>query len=123
MGFVPTVNLKWYEPASNYLFDGTYAAGNPWTINLDSWAKLTPETQQIFMDAAKDAEAFSLQLDKDDTAASVQMLKDAGVAVGDLSVEDQSTGMSCCSCGAADCMTRAEVGHHRQHDHGAHQSR
>ena len=28
MGFVPTVNLKWYEAAKYYMFDGTYAAGN-----------------------------------------------------------------------------------------------
>lgn len=109
MGFVPTVNLKWYEPAPNYLFDGTYAAGNPWTINLNSWAKLTPETQQIFMDAAKDAEAFSLQLDKDDTAASVEMLKGAGVVVGDLSPEDQKYWYELLfDAGAKDCMDRAE---------------
>lgn len=109
MGFVPTVNLKWYEPAPHYLFDGTYAAGNPWTINLKSWAKLTPETQQIFMDAAKDAEAFSLQLDAEDTAASITMLKDNGVSVGDLSAEDRAYWYQLLfDAGAADCMARAE---------------
>jgi TRAP-type C4-dicarboxylate transport system substrate-binding protein len=90
MGFVPTVNLKWYEVAKYYMWDGTYAAGNAFSVNLDKWAKLTPETQAIFYEAAKDSEAFSLELDAQDTAANLKVLADAGVTVGTLSPEDQA---------------------------------
>ena len=109
MGFVPTVNMKWYEPAKFYMFDGTYAAGNPWSVNLKSWAKLSAEQQQIFMDAAKDAETFSLEIDKTDTAAAVEMLKAAGVTVGDLTAEDKAQWYQLLfNASAADCMARAE---------------
>jgi TRAP-type transport system periplasmic protein len=109
MGFAPTVSLKWYEPAPYYKFDGTYAASNPWTVNLDSWAKLTPETQQIFMDAAKETEAFSLALDKTDTEAGVKTITDAGGTVGTLTADDQvKWWTNLFDASAADCMARAE---------------
>jgi len=108
MGFVPTVNLKWYEPAKYYMFDGTYAAGNPWTINLASWAKLSPEIQQVFMDAAKDAEAYSLELDKTETEAAIAMLKENGVTVGELSAEDKAAWYQLLfEASAKDCLDRA----------------
>ncbi len=108
MGFVPTVNLRWYEPAKYYMFDGTYAAGNPWTINLASWAKLTPEVQQIFLDAAKDAEAYSLELDKTETEAAIAMLKENGVTVGELSAEDKANWYQLLfEASAKDCLDRA----------------
>ena len=119
MGFVPTVNLKWYEMAKYYMWDGTYAAGNAFTVNLDTWAKLTPETQQIFKDAAKDSETFSLDLDKTDTEANLKILADAGVTVGTLTAR----GPGClveeplrCQRGRLHDPCR-EAGHHRQHDH------
>jgi TRAP-type C4-dicarboxylate transport system substrate-binding protein len=109
MGFVPTVNLKWYEVAKYYMWDGTYAAGNAFSVNLDKWAKLTPETQAIFYEAAKDSEAFSLELDAQDTAANLKVLADAGVTVGTLSPEDQAAWwLNLFNASAADCMTRAE---------------
>ncbi len=109
MGFVPTVNLKWYEVAKNYMWDGTYAAGNAFSVNLDTWAKLTPDTQAIFYEAAKDSEAFSLELDKNDTEANLKILADAGVTVGTLSPEDQALWWkNLFEASSADCMTRAE---------------
>jgi TRAP-type transport system periplasmic protein len=109
MGFVPTVNLKWYEIAKYYMWDGTYAAGNAFSVNLDTWAKLAPATQQIFKDAAKESEAFSLELDKNDTEANLKILADAGVTVGTLTTEDQALWWkNLFDASAADCMTRAE---------------
>ena len=89
MGLAPTVQMKWYEVAPYYMFDGTYAAGNPWTVNLDIWNKLTPETQAIFMEAAAEAEAWSVQLVQEEEAAALGTIKAAGVTVGDLTAEDQ----------------------------------
>lgn len=89
MGFSPTVQLKWYEVAKYYMFDGTYAAGNPWTVNLKSWAKLSPELQQVFLDAAKEMEAWSTELTLSEEQKALETLKAAGVTVGTLSAEDQ----------------------------------
>ena len=109
MAFVPTVMLKWYEVAPYYMFDGTYVAGNPWTVNLDSWAKLTPETQQIFMDAAKDTETYSLTMDAEETKTLTDQIVAEGVTVGNLTAEDQAYWYDLLfNAGAADCMTRAE---------------
>ena len=108
MGFVPSVNLKWYEVAKYYMLDGTYAAGNPWTVNLKSWAKLTPENQQIFMDAAKDAETFSLDMDKTDTEAMTKTITDAGVTLGTLSADDVKAWYQLLfAASAKDCTDRA----------------
>jgi TRAP-type C4-dicarboxylate transport system substrate-binding protein len=110
MSFVPTINLKWYESAKYYKFDGTCAASNVFSVNLDTWAKLIPETQQIFKDAAKETEAFSLGLDSADTEASITMLTEAGVEVGWLSDEDIAKWWNLLfTASADDCMTRAET--------------
>jgi TRAP-type C4-dicarboxylate transport system substrate-binding protein len=90
MGFAPTVQMKWYEAAPHYMYDGTFAAGNPWTVNLDSWAKLTPETQQIFMDVAKEMEVWSTELTLTSEADAVEALEAAGGTIGTLSAEDQA---------------------------------
>ncbi len=90
MGFSPTVQLKWYEVAPYYMYDGTFAAGNPWTVNLNSWAKLTPETQQIFFDVAKEMEAWSVDVTLQAEAEAVKTLEAAGGTIGSLSAEDQA---------------------------------
>ena len=90
MGFSPTVQMKWYEVAPYYMYDGTYAAGNPWTVNLDSWAKLTPETQQIFMDVAEEMEAWSVDLVEQAEADAIVTMEDEGASIGTLSAQDQA---------------------------------
>ena len=110
MSFGQTVDLRWYEIAKFYMWDGAYTVGNALSVNLDTWNnKLTPETQQIFKDAAKDAEAFSLKLDAADTAANLQVMADAGVTVGSLTSEDQAAWYQLLfDASAADCMARAQ---------------
>ncbi|MBN1629247.1 MAG: TRAP transporter substrate-binding protein DctP, partial [Thermoleophilia bacterium] len=88
MDLASTVDLKWYDICKYYMFDGTYAAGNVFAVNLDTWEKLTEETQAIMYEAAAEAETFSLELDATNTAASIKLLTDAGVTVGTLSEED-----------------------------------
>ncbi|NLO28526.1 MAG: TRAP transporter substrate-binding protein DctP [Actinobacteria bacterium] len=90
MGFSPTVQMKWYEVAPHYMYDGTFAAGNPWTVNLNSWAKLTPETQQIFLDVAKEMEAWSTALTLQAEGDAVKALEEAGATIGILSAEDRA---------------------------------
>jgi TRAP-type C4-dicarboxylate transport system substrate-binding protein len=102
MAFAPSVQMSWYEVAPYYMFDGTYAAGNPWTVNLDSWAKLTPETQQIFMDAAAESETWSIQLVLEEEAAALETIIAAGTSEGDLTAEDQKMWWDALFAAAAD---------------------
>jgi TRAP-type C4-dicarboxylate transport system substrate-binding protein len=103
------VNLKWYEICKYYMFDGTYAAGNAFTVDLDTWAKLAPETQAIMYEAAAETEGFSLELDAADTEASIKTLTDAGVTVGTLSKEDIDQWWALLfEVSASDCMGRAK---------------
>ena len=97
MGFVPTVNLKWYEIAKYYMWDGTYAAGNAFTREPRHLGQADPRDAAIFKDAAKDSEAFSLELDKTDTEANLKILADAGVTVGTLSPKTRLPGGRTCS--------------------------
>ena len=109
MGFVPTVNLKWYEICKYYMFDGTYAAGNAFTVNLDTWARLNADTQAIMYEAAAETEQFSLDMDASDTEAAIKTLTEAGVTVGTLSAEDIAQWWDLLfNVSASDCMTRAE---------------
>jgi len=90
-GFSTTMDLKWYEPAEHYVWDGTYAAGNALTVNLRTWARLSPETQEIFYEAALDAETLSGELSAAEVRLSTGALEEAGVTFGSLSPEDQAT--------------------------------
>lgn len=110
VGFKTSVDLKLYEVAKHYMWDGIYAAGNPFVVNLETWTKLTPETRAILHEAAKDAAAFSLELDAGDTAAGLHVLGDAGVKVGSLGAEDQAAWYQLLfENSARDSMSRAQT--------------
>lgn len=109
MSFAASVNLRSYEIAKHYMWDGTYTARNVFSVNLDTWAKLTQETRALFYEAAEDAETLGLELDAVETEAKLQVLKDAGVTLGTLSTEDRAAWWkNLFEAGASDCMTRAQ---------------
>ncbi|MBN1321101.1 MAG: TRAP transporter substrate-binding protein DctP [Thermoleophilia bacterium] len=106
--FFTTVDLKWYESATYYMWDGTYAAGNAFSVNLGAWGKLSPQTQEVFREAALEAEAFSRELSAEEVTASTRALEEAGVTFGTLSPEDQAVwSLLLFEGGASECMTRA----------------
>ncbi|MBN1631428.1 MAG: TRAP transporter substrate-binding protein DctP [Thermoleophilia bacterium] len=109
MSLVSAIDLKCHEVCKYYMFDGTYAAGNSFTVNLDTWAKLTPDTQAVMYEAAAETETFSLELDATDTEAATKLLTGAGVTVGTLSRDDAAQWWTALfGAGAADCMARAK---------------
>ena len=109
LAFATALQQKCYEVAKNYLWDGTYSVGDAFTINLDAWYKMTPATQQIMRDAAKDASGYSLDLLDQATAAGLKTMSDAGATVGSLSAADQAAWWKALfASSATDCMTRAE---------------
>ena len=53
----------------------------PLTIRQDIWEQLTPEYQQIILDAAKNAETINRGLVKQQTEDCVKELEEAGMVV------------------------------------------
>lgn len=62
MGFAPMVALSWYEVAPYWALDGTYTAGNFFTVNLDWWDALTPAQQDCIQQAATETEQYSASI-------------------------------------------------------------
>ncbi|MDR1766201.1 MAG: TRAP transporter substrate-binding protein DctP [Lachnospiraceae bacterium] len=59
MALAPMVSLGWYEVAPYWALDGTYAAGNFFTVNLDWWNGLSDEFRGYIQQAADETEAYS----------------------------------------------------------------
>lgn len=92
MGFAPIVAfLRWYEVAPYFLWDNTIGAGQLITMNLDTWGKLTPETQAVFMDAGAATSEYSITLDAEATAAGITTIEAAGGSVAQMSDEEFQT--------------------------------
>jgi TRAP-type C4-dicarboxylate transport system substrate-binding protein len=109
MSLASSINLKCYEVAKYFMRDGTYAAGNAFVVNLDTWDELTPETQRIMAEAAQDTAQFSLGLDAEVTRADLGLIANAGATVGTLSSDDQTTWWTeLFKATATVCVTRAE---------------
>lgn len=107
-GFAAAVQRRWYEVTPHYLFDGVYTAGNAFTVNLETWTLLTPATQAVMYEAAKDAKEYSLRLAAVDRESGLAVLTDAGATVSTLSPEDMAAWWDILfRSGAADCMARA----------------
>ncbi|MBN1321102.1 MAG: TRAP transporter substrate-binding protein DctP [Thermoleophilia bacterium] len=107
--FKGSIDLKLHEVAKHFVWDGAYAAANPFVVNLDTWARLTPETRAVFYEAAREAAAFSVELDSAYVAEQLQVLAGAGVSVGSFGPEDRTTWYQLLfDSSAQGCMSRAE---------------
>ena len=89
MGFAPMVSMSWYEPAPYWALDGTYTAGNFFTVNLDWWNGLTTAQQDIIQQAADETEAYSATLYDDAIATDIEKVEtETGNAFVEFSQED-----------------------------------
>jgi TRAP-type C4-dicarboxylate transport system substrate-binding protein len=77
MGFAPAVSLAWYEVAPYWALDGTYTAGNMFTVNLAWWDGLSPAQQEVIQQAADDTEAFSMTLYDEAITADIAKVEEA----------------------------------------------
>lgn len=62
MGLAPMVSMGWQDVASYWALDGTYTAGNMFTINLDKWNSLSADQQALVQAAADATEEYSAGL-------------------------------------------------------------
>ncbi len=77
MGLAPMVSMSWYEVAPYWALDGTYTAGNMFTVNLDWWNSLTPAQQNCIQAAADETEAYSATIYDDAIASDIATVEDA----------------------------------------------
>lgn len=87
---------RWYEKGKCFMYNGLYHAGQQFVVNLDTWNRLPADIQEIFIAAAKDTEAFSVEWDKQKTTEYEQVLRNDGLEVGRFSEADSRTLMKLC---------------------------
>ncbi len=75
LAFGAAVGLKWYEVANTWLADNMFAAGAYLTINTNTWNKLPPDIQTLFLEEGKAASAYSIVKDKEDVEKGVKLFK------------------------------------------------
>lgn len=77
MGFAPMVSMSWQDVASYWTLDGTYAAGNMFTANLDWWNSLSDAQRQAIQIACDSVETFSAGLYDDAIADDIAKVEAA----------------------------------------------
>lgn len=77
MGFAPMVSMAWYEVAPYWSLDGTYTAGNMFTVNLDWWESLSAAQQDCIQQAADETEAYATGLYDDAIDADIVTVETA----------------------------------------------
>lgn len=85
------VSYRLYEQVACYTPAGEYALWfmyQPLLMNKSKFESLTDEQQQALRDASAKAETFYLEEAKKQDAASVDIFRDAGVEIAEMSQED-----------------------------------
>lgn len=77
MGLAPMVSMGWQEVAGYWALDGTYTAGNMFTINLDKWNSLSADQQALVQAAADATEEYSAGLYDDAIDADIKTVEEA----------------------------------------------
>lgn len=110
MALAPMVAMAWYEVAPFWAQDGTYTAGNFFTVNLDWWESLTDAQRDCIQKACDATEDYSATIYDDAIATDIKTVEDAtGNKFVELSDADIDTFWSACfEAKAADAMKRAE---------------
>lgn len=89
MGLAPMVSMGWQDVASYWALDGTYTAGNMFTVNLEWWNSLSDAQRQAIQQAADEVEAYSAGIYDDAIATDCATIESAtGNAMVEFSQED-----------------------------------
>ncbi|MFV0441581.1 MAG: TRAP transporter substrate-binding protein [Lachnospirales bacterium] len=92
MALAPMVAMSWYEPAPYWALDGTYAAGNFFTVNLDWWEALSPEQQTFIEEAALETQDYSASVFDEEIGSQIALVEEkTGNTFVELSQEDIDT--------------------------------
>lgn len=111
MGFAPMVSMAWYEVAPYWSLDGTYTAGNMFTVNLDWWDGLTDAQRDCIQKAADETETYAAGIYDDAIEGDIKTVEDAtGNKFIELSQDDiDRIWAATFEAKAADAMNRANT--------------
>jgi TRAP-type C4-dicarboxylate transport system substrate-binding protein len=76
MALTPMVALAWYEVAPYWALDGTYTAGNMFTVSLDWWNGLSQAQQDAIQAAADATEAYSATIYDEAIASDIALVEE-----------------------------------------------
>ena len=111
MALAPMTAMAWYEVAPYWMLDGTYSAGNMFTVNLDWWNGLTDAQRECIQAAADAVEAYSATMYDDSIATDIATIEAAtGNKFAVMSDDDLARFWSLVfEAKAADALARAET--------------
>lgn len=111
MALAPMVSMAWYEVAPYWALDGTYTAGNMFTVNLDWWDSLTAEQQDLIQQACDATEEYSATIYTDAISTDLATIEEkTGNPIVELSDADiDAFWAACFEAKAADAMKRADT--------------
>lgn len=90
MSITALVSMSIQEVTPYFLSDGTYTAGNFFTINLDKWNGMSEAAQKLFMEAMSDTQAYSIELSNQLDEEASAAIEAAGGALTALPEADQA---------------------------------
>lgn len=89
MGLTPLVSMQYYDIADYWALDGTYAAGNFISANLDWWNSLSEDQQSIIRAASDAVQAWSCAEFEDEIETGLSTIEaETGNPIVELSDED-----------------------------------
>jgi TRAP-type C4-dicarboxylate transport system substrate-binding protein len=87
----PLIILKLHEVTEAVLLPNIVGISMMNVVNMDTWQSLPPDLQQVFMDAASLTRDFSIELNEDFEAQTLQSLQEEfGLEVNTLPPEEQA---------------------------------
>ena len=88
MASTPMISMGIPEVAKCWMYDGTYSAGNFFTVNLDWWNGLSDAQRDAIQKAADDVADYSVSYYVDAIAQEVAQLEESGCTVVEMTEED-----------------------------------
>ena len=89
MGLTPMASMQWYQVAPYWALDGTYAAGNFISANLNWWNGLSDAQKNAITEASKEVAQWSLALYDDEIGSNIETIEtETGNKFVEFSQED-----------------------------------
>ena len=85
------VSMSLQEVTPYFILDGSYTAGNFFSMNLDKWNSLSKSTQNFLEEAMDETQQYAIKLANEQTNDAKTTIEEAGGAVTELSDADKET--------------------------------
>lgn len=83
------VSMSLQEVTPHFILDGSYTAGNFFSMNLDKWNSLSESTQNFLEQAMDETQKYAINLANEQTVDAKATIEEAGGEVTELSDADK----------------------------------